>query len=324
MNQSELLEKIKEFDPGGVLKSEIEDAIIKLGDFRGEYPFKEVPELIDELSPDDIFDVENSRVGPFFLWIEFRLKPLGHLFVYSTVYRNIRDQLDNFKTLLKNVVDDDLTLAQKVDLSWDRIKGLGGDKHVAKKIIYCFNDEYLPIFKTTHLEYFYKKLENQVEMPLKYENMSLGEKYQILVESLLAIKEKQPKMRKWENPYFSRFLYEMYTPPSYAQISEEDFIPKPLNALGLLFEPKSHDEVIFLFSKLHIELNFPYITKIQRDYPDIFVLDDNREIKKIEIETYASQFNHDPNGCDYIVCWENDLDEVMDDWPEIIQLKDFI
>ena len=81
---------------------------------------------------------------------------------------------------------------------------------------------------------------------------------------------------------------------------------------------------MFLFSKLHEKIGFFYITKIQKEYPDIYAINSERAIKRLEIETYASQFNHDPKGCDFIVCWENDLEERQDDWPEIIQLKDYI
>jgi hypothetical protein len=82
--------------------------------------------------------------------------------------------------------------------------------------------------------------------------------------------------------------------------------------------------MMFLFSKLHEKAGFPYITKIQAAYPDVYALDNDRTVKRIEIETYASQFDHDPKGCEYIVCWENDLESVPEDWPEIIQLKDYL
>ena len=100
--------------------------------------------------------------------------------------------------------------------------------------------------------------------------------------------------------------------------------PQPLNKLGLLFEPQTHEEMMFLFSKMHEKIGFPYILKIQTAYPDVEALDEDRTVKKIEIETFASQFDHDPKGCDFIVCWENDLETVPEDWPEIIQLEDYL
>lgn len=155
--------------------------------------------------------------------------------------------------------------------------------------------------------------------------MTLGEKYQFLNQSLIKVKENTPETREWNNAYFVRFLYETFPPPRVKIVWSKPLqSPKPLNKLGLLFEPQTHEEMIFLFSKLHDKIGFPYITKIQTAYPDVLVLIDDKTIKRIEIEIYASQFDHDPKGCDFIVCWENDLESVPEDWPEIIQLKDYL
>jgi hypothetical protein len=121
-----------------------------------------------------------------------------------------------------------------------------------------------------------------------------------------------------------RFLYEIYPPPRKQIVWEMLPPPQPLSKLGLLFEPRSHEEVVFPFSKLHEKVGFPYITLLQATYPDIYALDIDRAVKRIEVEVYASQFNHDPKGCDFIVCWENDLETKPEDWPEIIQLKDHL
>jgi hypothetical protein len=48
-----------------------------------------------------------------------------------------------------------------VDTPWEKICRLAGDKHIAKKIIFCFNyesGEVLPIFKTSDMEYFLDKI----------------------------------------------------------------------------------------------------------------------------------------------------------------------
>jgi hypothetical protein len=51
-----------------------------------------------------------------------------------------------FKQLLKIAVDPNRTLADKVDAGWDGIPGFGGDRIIAKKIIYLFNlGDALPI-----------------------------------------------------------------------------------------------------------------------------------------------------------------------------------
>ena len=133
------------------------------------------------------------------------------------------------------------------------------------------------------------------------------------------------ELKNWNNLYFSRFLYTVFPQPKITIIGGKPVKSKPLNELGLLFEPYFHDEIIFLFSKLHEKVGFPYIIRIQTDYPDILAIDTERKQVTIEIETYASQFKgHDPKGCDYIVCWENDLNEIIEDWPKIIQLKDYL
>lgn len=209
-----LLEKVRAFDKNGEIKIEVDGAMKTLKDFRAKYRFAEDPESIETLDPDDIFKVQSNEVGEFFHWLEYYLKPIGHLTLYSNVYRQIRDQFEDFKELLHVAVDPEKSLAQKVDASWDRIRGMGYDRHIAKKIIFCFNDEsgdILPIFKTSHLEHFFNKIVDKPSFPAQY--VSLGEKYQFLISELLRVKQNLPETQPWELPYFSRFLYDNYPPP---------------------------------------------------------------------------------------------------------------
>lgn len=92
--------------------------------------------------------------------------------------------------------------------------------------------------------------------------------------------------------------------------------------MGLLFAPKSHEEILYLFSVLHRQIGFPDVVSIQTEFPDVTAINAKGEIKKIELEVFASQFNHDPKGCDYVVCWENDFSQKPQDYLEIIALKD--
>lgn len=316
-------EKVKEFDLNGEHKREIANALELLRQFRKKYPFKDSPKSIDSLAPKELYSKENPEV--FFKWIQFKLGPLGRIAIGSDiVYLNACDQLEDFKDLLHIAVDDEKSLAEKVDTPWKRISGMGGDQHVAKKIISCYNDNILPIFKTADLEYFFDQFLGREKLPSNYDDMSLGEKYQFLNQALIKVKESFAETKEWNNPYFTRFLYEMYPPPREPGRWGKTIQSKPLTNLGLLFEPQTHEEVMFLFSKMHEKIGFPYITKIQEPYPDVLALDNDRTVRKIEIETLASQFNHDPKGCDFIVCWENDLETVPEDWPEVIQLKDFL
>jgi len=316
-------ENIENFDQNKKIQKEINDGLRLLETFRKKYPFKSDPDSIDNLTPDDLFKV---REDYFFRWIEHTLRPLGSLTIGSAaVWRNACNQIDDFKFLLRIAVSD-RSLAEKVDAPWERISGMGGDKHIAKKIISCYDDNVLPIFKTEHLEHFQDILVGRLQYPSNYDDMTIGQKYQYLNQTLINLKERTSHIKNWGNSYFMRFLYEMYPPQKRSTFITQRISapPEPLNKLGLLFRPQSHDEMMFLFSKLHTKIGFPYITKIQAAYPDVETLDNNRTIKKIEIETYTSQFNHDPKDCDIIVCWENDLEEIPKNWPEIIQLKDYL
>lgn len=191
-----LLEKVKSFDRNGEVKIEIDSAMKLLRDFRRKYPFVENPESIETLDPNDIFREQSNEVGDFFVWVEYDLKTIGHLRLYgSNVYRQIRNQLEDFKELLYVTVDPKKTLAQKVDAPWKRIRGLGQDRHIAKKIIFCFNYEngdVFPIFSTRHLEYFLSEIAERPSFPAQY--TSLGEMYEFLISELLRVKQNLRKL----------------------------------------------------------------------------------------------------------------------------------
>jgi hypothetical protein len=151
-----------------------------------------------------------------FHWIEFHLKEIGYLaHLYSELYRNIREKLEQFKDLLLVVVDKNKSPAEKVDAPWEEINRMGRDKHLAKKIIFCFNyhnEDILPIFNTSYLEYFLNKMNTDI-IPDNYPRLTLGEKYQYLHSELIITKEKIPQIESWGQVYFARFLYETFPPP---------------------------------------------------------------------------------------------------------------
>src|SRR3990170_3049055 len=212
-----MLDKWRIFVKSGAVKSEMENAIELLKRFRETYPFVENPGSIETLSPDDIFKEQPSEVGEFFHWLEYYLYPIGHLTIYgSKVYRQIRSQFEDFKELLYTVVDRKKSLVEKVDAQWDEIKHLGGDRHIGKKIIFCFNfetEEILPIFKTSHLEYFFDNIADRPEYTWKYASMTLGEKYHFLNSEIIKVKKSFPETMSCTIPYFARFLYDFYPPP---------------------------------------------------------------------------------------------------------------
>ena len=132
----------------------------------------------------------------------------------TTVYRKIRDQIEDFKDLLYIAVDKKKSLAEKVDAPWEEISRLGADKHIAKKIIFCFNYEsceVLPIFSTAHLRHFVNKVVDVPSSPAK--NYSLGEEYAYLTSELLKVKNNLQITQPWEITYFARFLYNSYPTP---------------------------------------------------------------------------------------------------------------
>jgi len=68
-------------------------------------------------------------------------------------------------------------------------------------------------------------------------------------------------------------------------------------------------------------LGFPYIKIFQTAFPDVIVIDEKRKEARIELEVLASDFKnhgHNPDGCDYIIYWENDLIDIPSNYPEII------
>jgi hypothetical protein len=161
-----------------------------------------------------------------------------------------------------------------------------------------------------------------------YEGLTIGEKWELLNHVLLDMKSEFEEMVPWTNIFYSRFLYYTFAegrPPRATEMTSTSGLPAvPINKFGLLFAPRSHEEILYLFSVLHKQIGFPYITAIQTGYPDVTVINDKGETKRLELEVLASQFDHDPRGCDYIVCWENDIEEKPADYPEIIALKDYL
>lgn len=200
-------EKIRDFDKSGEIRKKIDECLVLSERFREKYPFKSDPDSIDKLTTDDLYQKGKDC---FFKWLEFTLRPLGRIELGTG--KEACHQLEEFKDLLRIAVDEETTLIEKVDAPWEKIKRMGGDKHVAKKIIACYDDNILPIFRTEDLEHFFSLFVGKSTLPSNYESISLGEKYQYLTNALISVKESKPETREWTNPYFMRFLYAMYPP----------------------------------------------------------------------------------------------------------------
>ncbi len=89
---------------------------------------------------------------------------------------------------------------------------------------------------------------------------------------------------------------------------------EPIDFRGLRHAPINEQGVVYLFGMVSRELGF-YIEAIQQGFPDCegkYLYDAKKNLwakARIEFEFKASNFQehgHDPNQCDFIVCWIND------------------
>jgi|DewCreStandDraft_4_1066084.scaffolds.fasta_scaffold02608_3 hypothetical protein len=329
------------------------------------YPFRTNPAEIDNLTPDMIF---NPGQDYFLKWIEHKLVDLCHIGTGSAYYAiNAKKDIKTFKELLHILVDDSKPIWQKID-PWDAIKFWGGDRQIAKKILFCYYPEtILPVLNQSHLVNFAQALgldyehEAILQFKQKYSVLSIGRQFQVINKLLLELKNSTPTVKDWDNAYFMSFLYTTY-PQTKANLnynsksvlnnheqsillkkfkdnkvtekevleafqknSADTIVIKALNSLGIKNIPDYENDVVALFSKIHKELGFPMLVEVQPMFPDVIAEDTQGQQKKIELELFASGFDHDPKGCDYIVCWENDLDiESTKNLPEIISLKKYL
>jgi hypothetical protein len=117
---------------------------------------------------------------------EFKSK----LTIFFAILLNAKgDAMEIFKKLLRIVVSEDVSLAEKIDAEWGMLPGWGGDRHYAKKIVFCYYpEEVIPIFKTEHLEHFLRILglleeayrKAQAMFQRSYEDLTVGQKYELL------------------------------------------------------------------------------------------------------------------------------------------------
>ncbi|MDP3052993.1 MAG: hypothetical protein Q8N22_03560 [bacterium] len=336
-NKIELEAKIEDFKKNQKYKRDVEDGWKKHAEFLSRYPFRKNPEQIDNLSPQDIY---NPGGEYFFDWIEHKLKVLGHLYIGSAkVWENARDNAEILKELLKVVVNNSLSISEKIDSHWEDIKGFRGDRHIAKKILFCYYPEkVICAYKTEDLEelaealnldYRKKSYEKYKE---DYNFLSVGQKWELFNDLLLAFKNQHPQLKNFDNGLFVGFLYTSF-PVSRITNKQTNKAGsgrkfKPFSPFGLVSEPKYEQEVVFLFSKFHIKLGFPLITKIAPAFPDAEALDEKGKYKKIEFEVMSGDFishGHNPKECDYIICWEDNLTEEQKkrkELPQVISLKE--
>lgn len=92
----------------------------------------------------------------------------------------------------------------------------------------------------------------------------------------------------------------------------------------------THEEMVFLFSKIHSALGFEIIKIVRTEYPDCEAIKDGNAVT-IEFEPKLSSFDHqnEKEQCNFIICWEDDLEDynpikehIRRHNIEVISLKD--
>ena len=329
-----LVEYAREFDSRIDEKRKVKEAWKHYKEFIRRFPFREKPEKIDELTPEELYNPGSRNY--FFYYVEHKLKELGHLRIGSAVtWIKAVENIEIFKRLLKIAVSNE-PLNRRVDAEWQSIPFWGGDKTVAKKIIFLYDPENIvPIFKTKDLEHFVEQIgisreeidsKANSKFGIAYDELSLGQKYEGLNEVLLEVKSRVELLMSWDNTYYVRFLYSYFSPPKPRYVVEEKK-PEPLAKVPLLMSPIDELGVVLLFGIYHRKLGFPYILKASEKFPDAEVVDSLGNVRKVEFEYKASNFRehrHDPEKCDFIVCWIDDLPEDDELKDKIISLREFI
>jgi len=93
---------------------------------------------------------------------------------------------------------------------------------------------------------------------------------------------------------------------------ERKIVGSPLNFRGLVYGPINEQGVVYLFGLIASDLNIR-VESIQQGYPDCTAIRyagrGKWERINIEFEFKSSNFDHDPDKCDVLVCWEDDLPE---------------
>lgn len=201
-------------EAGREAKANIDEAWEKYKEFLKLYPFRSNPASIDALTPDMVF---NPGKDYFLTWIEHKLIALGHMGIGSALYAiNAKKDISRFKELLHLLVNDSLEVWQKID-PWDAIKFWGGDRQVAKKILFCYYpEEIIPILSQSHLINFAQtfsldiRTQSEIDFNQDFMKLSVGKQFQVMNKLLIDFKKRTDVIKSWDNPFFMSFLYEIF------------------------------------------------------------------------------------------------------------------
>lgn len=109
---------------------------------------------------------------------------------------------------------------------------------------------------------------------------------------------------------------------------KESIFGEPMEGYPMVHAPVNEQGVVVLFALMAKELGF-VIEVVRQGFPDCEAKrkgsDDKWRRVRIEFEYLTSRFNHDKEGCDLVVCWEDDMKgigvEVMELKSEMERLK---
>lgn len=188
----------------------------QIREFVGKYPYKEKPELLRAMTPDDLFD--GSANDRFFNWLEDRTDSVGSVFTHGVgVYPEAVKRFSFFKVILTVLVSDK-SVSFKIDQNWGIIPGFGGEKLIAKKLLSLYYSDFImPVYKTEDLERFsfnlginYRSKANQ-HFRKDYTTLTTGQKFELLNIGLLEFKKAH--LDGWTNTMFAHFLEQGELPP---------------------------------------------------------------------------------------------------------------
>ncbi len=191
-------------------------AVAQIKDFLARYPFKEKPELLRNVSPDDLYDrTSNDR---FFDWLTMKTDRVGVSFTCErAIFPEAVRRFDFLKVLLTVLVSEKRSVSFKIDQNWGVIPGFGGERMIAKKLLSIYYwERVVPVFRTEHMELFSSGLgiafKNSALQKYRkdYSLLSMGQKFELLNAGLVEFKI--ANMEKMTNTQFASFLYSLFLP----------------------------------------------------------------------------------------------------------------
>lgn len=169
-----------------------------------------------------------------------------------------------------------------------------------------FPNHFLPIYNIQMLE---EKANNfgidldslGPEEKLIISSKKSGAKFLLLNELLIKTKTAHKIAKNWDNIVFTHFLF-MCLPLKVLEAL------KKLNIAIKYIDPSDEQFVVGIFLKIHEKLGYKQITKLKKSYPDAEVETFQGDLKQVEFEYNSSSFiGHNPDICDVVVCWHDDL-----------------